>query len=227
MKTNVVLKSTDRELFGVVIRQNTKGSFLSITDLQKAYETARWQHGWKDRRINDILQYNPVQERIYYLLFERDLIKASLPVFMEMVEREGIVKVLKGLGVYKTTGARQNKHTLADPYIWILLAMELNPMIYARVVMWLTDTLVFDRIEAGSEYMPMNKKISQIVEKPNYPLYARLINTKVFGRHISGMRNLASASELRKIADIEKQIINAIDMGWIKNESGLLEFLNK
>lgn len=225
MKTNVVLKSVDRNLFGVTIHQNTKDYSLSITDLQKAYESARWQYGWKDRRINDILQYTPTQERIYYLLKERDIIKTSLPAFIEMTEREGVVKVLKGLGMYKTTGARQNKQTFADPYIWILLAMELNPMIYARVVMWLTDSLVFDRLEAGSEYLPMNAKIKEITQKPNYPLYARLINEKVFGKHVSGMRNLASANELRKIADVEKQIITAIDMNWIKNEKELIKYL--
>jgi hypothetical protein len=41
------------------------------------------------------------------------------------------------------------------------------------------------------------------------------------------MRNLASAKELRKISDIEKQIISAIDMGWIKNEKDILDYLNK
>lgn len=227
MKTNVVLKSTDRKLFDVTIQQNTKDCSLSITDLQKAYEKARFTHGWKDRRINDILQYTPTQERIYYLLLERDLIKTTLPAFMEMVEKEGIVKVLKGLGLYKTSGRGANKATYADPYIWILLAMELNPMIYARVIVWLTDSLVFDRLEAGSEYMPMNAKIKEIVDKPNYPLYAQMINKKVFGKHIAGIRNLASANELRKIADIEKQVITAIEMEWIKEEKDLIKYLNK
>lgn len=225
MKNNRVLKSTDRDLFGVTIMQNTKDSFLSVGDLQKAYEVARWQHGWSDRRINDILQYKPIQERIYYILKERDIIKTGVPAFMEMIEKEGVVKVLKGLGVYKTTGARHTKQTFCDPYVWVLLALELNPMIYAKVIVWLTDTLIFDRIEAGTEYMPMNAKIKSIVDKPNYPQYARLINEKVFGKHISGMRDLASASELRKIADTEKMVIKAIDMEWIKDEKGLIEFL--
>ena len=38
MKTDVILSSTDRELFGITIRQNTKEQFLSVTDLQNAYE---------------------------------------------------------------------------------------------------------------------------------------------------------------------------------------------
>jgi hypothetical protein len=105
--------------------------------------------------------------------------------------------------------------------------MELNPMIYAKVIIWLTDSLIFDRIDAGSEYLPMNAAISKIVKSPNYAEYARLINKKVFGQHISGMRNLASAKELRQISDIEKQIISAIDMEWIKTENDLLKYLKK
>lgn len=227
MKNNVVLKSTDRNLFGITIEQNTKDYFLSVSSLQKAYDVARWQYGWSDRKVADIMQTKEFKERVFYILESKGFIKTNILGFMDMIEKEGIAKVLKGLGVYKTTGARQTKQTYCDPYIWILLALELNPMIYANVVIWLTDTLVFDRIEAGTEYMPMNSKIKEIIPNPNYQIYAKLINKKVFGKHVAGMRNLASANELRQIADVEKQIITAIDMKWIKNEKGLIEFLNK
>jgi hypothetical protein len=225
MKSNVILQSTDRSLFDITIRQNTKEQFLSVTDLQKAFEKARWQFGWSDRRVNDILSGQDVKLRIYYLLKERNIIKAEIPVFMEMIDKEGITKVLKGLGQWKTTGRGENKQVMADPYLWMLLALELNPMIYAKVVVWLADTLIFDRIEAGSEWKPMNSAISGIIKLPNYPLYAKEINKKVFGQHISGMRNLASSKELRKIADIEKMVIKAIENKWIANESQLLEFI--
>lgn len=227
MKNNVVLKSTDRNLFGITIEQNTKDYFLSVSSLQKAYDVARWQYGWSDRKVADIMQTKEFKERVFYILESKGFIKTNILGFMDMIEKEGIAKVLKGLGVYKTTGARQTKQTYCDPYIWILLALELNPMIYANVVIWLTDTLVFDRIESGTEYMPMNSKIKEIIPNPNYQTYAKLINKKVFGKHVAGMRNLASANELRQIADVEKQIITAIDMKWIKNEKGLIEFLNK
>ena len=195
--------------------------------MQKAYDVARWQYGWSDRKVADIMQTKEFKERVFYILESKGFIKTNILGFMDMIEKEGIAKVLKGLGVYKTTGARQTKQTYCDPYIWILLALELNPMIYANVVIWLTDTLVFDRIEAGTEYMPMNSKIKEIIPNPNYQTYAKLINKKVFGKHVAGMRNLASANELRQIADVEKQIITAIDMNWIKNEKDLINFLNK
>lgn len=222
MKTNLILSSTDRNLFGVTIRQSTKEQFFSITDLQRAYEKARWQYGWSDRRVNDILSGITTKERLFYLLKERGLVKAEIVAFMDMVEKEGITKCLKGLGVYKTTGRGENKQVMADPYIWMLLAMELNPMLYAKVVIWLTDSLIFDRIEAGTEYLPMNASIKKIIKEPSYPLYAKTINEKVFGMHQTGMRNIASAKELRKIADIEKFVTQSIEMGFLRNEADII-----
>jgi len=70
--------------------------------------------------------------------------------------------------------------------------------------------------------MPMNAAIKGIVKDPNYPKYAKLINEKVFGQHQTGMRNLASAKELRKIADVEKFVIQAIDMGFLKSENDIV-----
>lgn len=227
MKTNVTLQSSDRNIFGVTIRQNTKEQFLSVTDLQKAYEKARWQYGWSDKRVNDIFSSIDTKQRMYYLLKERDFIKADISVFMEMVEKEGITKVLKGLGLYKTTGRGENKTVMADPYVWILLALELNPMIYAKVIMWITDSLIFDRIEAGSEYLPMNTAIKGNIPNPDYAKYARAINERVFGVHQTGMRNLASAPELRKITAVEQYITNAINQGWIKTEEAVLKAIKE
>lgn len=37
--------SKDRELFGVIIKQDTKTSFMSLTDLQEAYTKKRVEMG--------------------------------------------------------------------------------------------------------------------------------------------------------------------------------------
>ena len=226
MKTNQVLKSSDRDLFGVTIRQNTKDGMLSVTDLQKAYEKARFMHGWSDRTYHTVIDTIDFKERLFYILKERNLINLGIHGFMEMVKEESFIKVAKGLGVWKTTGRGVNKQVVADPYVWVLMAMEMNPMLYAKVVIWLTDTLIFDRIEAGTEFIPMNAAIKKIVKKPNYPEYARLINQKVFGKHIRGIRNLASAKQLKKIADIEKFVTNAIEIGLVDNEKKLINVLS-
>ena len=37
--------SKDRELFGVIIKQDTKTSFMSLTDLQEAYTRKKDRNG--------------------------------------------------------------------------------------------------------------------------------------------------------------------------------------
>jgi hypothetical protein len=223
MKTNVVLESKDRELFGITIKQETKTGFLSVSELQKAYEKARWQYGWSQLDISSLMQSNKMIERLYYLLKDKDIIKTEISVFTEMCKNEGITKVLKGLGVWKTTGKGNTRVVMCDPYIWISIALELNPIIYAKVIGFITDSLIFDRIEAGSEFKPMNTAIKSIIPNPEYPKYAIAINKKVFGTHLSGMRNLATAQELKKITKIEQFVTNAIDMGMIRTDEQILK----
>lgn len=226
MKTNVVIHSSDRNLFGTIIRQNTKdGQSFSVSDLQKAYNHARFQHGWSLKRIDNVMTTKDFQERCYHILNERGVIKTTIHGFMEMIEKEGVVKVLKGLKVWKTGGRGENKSTFCDPYIWVLLAMELNPLIYAKVVIWLTDSLIFNRVLAGSDFAPMNRAIASIVSEPDYPRYAREINLKVFGRHERGIRDTATQDELRLISDVEKFIIQSIEMGMIANETQLIKVI--
>lgn len=227
MKTSVILSSSDRELFGITIKQDTKSQFLSVTDLQKSYEVARWQYGWGERQISTITKGRDFQERLFYILESQGVIKVQICTFIEMLEKEGVTRVLKGLGVWKSTGARGTNNVSCDPYIWVLLAMELNPMIYAKVVIWLTDSLIFNRIEAGTEYLPMNTAIKSIIQNPDYSKFAKEINVKVFGHHQAGMRDLASSKELRKIADIEKFVKNAIEMGIVKTELQVMSIIQK
>lgn len=227
MKTNVVLQSSDRELFGITIRQNTKEQFLSVTDLQKAFERGKWQYGWTGQTINQLMLTDELSKKCYGVLLECDLIKCDMPKFMEMVKSESLITVLKGLGVYKVTGRADNKQVMAHPYIWMSIAIELNYILYGKVIKWLTDTLVFDRIEAGTEYKPMNAAIKSVISYPEYSKYAILINTKVFGLHQTGMRNLACAKELRKIADIEKFITNAINQKWISTDNQIVNCINQ
>jgi hypothetical protein len=225
MKTNVIMTSKDRELFGITIRQETKTGFLSISELQKAYNVAKWEYGWGESDISSLMQSKKMIERVYYILKERKIIETEFSVFTEQSKESGITKVLKNLGIWKTTGRGENRTVMCDPYIWVSIALELNPMIYARVVIWLTDSLIFDRVSAGRDYSPMNDSIKKILPNPEYYKYAIAINERVFGKHYPGMRNDASANELRTITRIEQFIISAISMNMIKNEEDILNII--
>ena len=51
------------------------------------------------------------------------------------------------------------------------------------------------------------------------------MNEKVFGKHMTGIRQLASSEQLKKIASIEKFVVNAIEMKLIKSENDVLNII--
>jgi len=228
MKTNITMRSEeDRNLYGVVIKQETQTGFMSLTDLQEAYTHARVLNGWKDKgHIQDIIKQTENSERLYYLLKERGVINSGFSDFMEMVEKDSITKVLKSCGVYKTTGRGENKRVMCDPYIWVLVAMELNPQIYAKVIMWVTDKLILNRIEAGNFY----KKLSSALErlgKPDYISIAIALNMAVFGEHFTGIRNTKSEKELENLYRLEDKIAFAIDNGFVKTQEEVISLIKR
>lgn len=226
MKSNVVLKSKDRVLFGVTIRQDTKNGFLSVTDLQEAYLRARIEKGWSDKRVADILSNNESAERLFYILQKQGIIKATFPAFMEEVEKSSLIKVLKKYGAYKTSGARENKHTSCNPYIWVLLAMELNPELYATVVMWLGDNLITNRIEAGDKYNDLCRAAAKF-KGVDYAQIGRALNYVVFNEHAKLLRNKATQEELKEIDNLQKSLAFAINMGYIKSFDALMNELRR
>lgn len=226
MKSNVTMVSKDRVLFGVTIRQDTKNQFLSVTDLQEAYLRARVEKGWADRRIERILSTNDSAERIFYILEKQGFIKTQICAFMDDVRKTSLVKVMKKCGAYKTCGARENRNTMCNPYIWILLAMELNPELYATVVMWITDNLIINRIEAGDKYNALCRA-SSMFKDVDYRVIGRALNYIVFNKHEKMLRNSASQEELHEIDDIQKSLAFAINMGYIKSFGSLINEMRK
>lgn len=224
MKTNVTMVSKgNRELFGVVIRQNTKDSMLSLSDLQEAYTRARITNGWKQKgEIQHIINEKENADRIYYILKEQAVINCEYTQFITDVEKNGIVKVLKAYGVYKTTGRGETKATYCNPYIWVLIAMELNPQLYAKVVTWLTDKLICNRIDACDLNNSLRSVISRKIENPDYAAINRALNTKIFGHHETGMRNLASEDELKRLNSLQENIAFCIERGFLKSNEDIV-----
>lgn len=226
MKTNITMVSNDRKLFGVTIRQDTKNQFLSITDLQEAYTRARIEKGWNEKRVENILSNNSSSERIYYILNKQGIIKTGFTAFIDEVNKSSLVKVLKKYGVYKTLGARNNRHVSCNPYIWVLIALELNPEIYATVIMWLTDNLIINRIEAGDRYNDLCRSASKF-DDVDYRIIAKGLNYIVFGVHETMIRNTATQEQLKELDDLQKSLSFAIDMGYIKSFSNLIDEMRK
>jgi hypothetical protein len=227
MKSNIVLNSPSRELFGVNIKQETKTGFLNLSDLQEAYTKARVLNGWSYRgHFQDILSQKENLERIYCLLDELKIINSDFTEFMNRVENATLLKILKEIKVYRTTGKGASKTVWCHPAIWIMIALELNPRLYAKVSIWLSDKLILNRIEAGNFYKGLSRAISKF-ENVDYVKTAKALNYKVFNRHETGIRNLATKEELEKLYRLESNIAFAIDMGYIKTFDECIDVINK
>jgi hypothetical protein len=222
------MKSGDRILLGVTIRQQTKDLFMSVTDLQEAYEKNKLSMGWTGQTTNQLMFTISLVEKCYGVLSESNLTKLSIQEFKQKVAETSLVHVLKDHAVYKTTGKGSNRNTMAHPYIWATIAMELNYMLHGKVVKWFTDELIFNRIEAGDKFKPMNAAICKLIgrhNKPDYPTYAREINIRVFGQHVYGARNSANSKQLKLISEIENTVTKAIEHEWIKTHDDLIKLI--
>ena len=226
------MKSEDRKLFGVIIRQQTKTGFLNVSDLTAAYEAERAKKGWSYRDANDVLKLESNAERIFYILNKRgyiteyqdDLIKPNIFGFMKQVKEQTLTKVLKSFKAYKTTGRGENKTVWTDPYIWMLIAMELHPEIYATTVIWLGDKLLLNRIEAGNMYKGLTKAISNFPDV-DYKELGKALNFIIFNRNETGIRDTATEQQLKELEDLEKYLAILIEMGHVKSFDKLVEEL--
>lgn len=222
------MNTHDRELFGTIIRQQTKTGFLNLSDLQEAYTIARVKNGWSEKRLDHILSRIDNAERIYYVLKEQGIINVSFHTFMEDVENQGVPKTLKKIGVYKTTGARHTKTTWCHDSIWILISLELSPVFYAKTVLWIKDDLIKNRIEAGNFCVALNKSIQKFnPDGSQFIALAKALNHIVFGKHENGIRNTGTKEQLKELWNIEEKMAFAIDMGYIYSFDMLIEELRK
>lgn len=234
--TNIIMKSKDRILFDVVIRQDTKDSFLSLSDLNEAYIRAREINGWSEKHLDDILKTNSNIERIYYIIREQifnqvDKTENSrfyenypdYPSFKKVVDKIGLPKVLKQLHLYRMTGRGENRKVMCNPYIWVLVAMEMNPILYAKVVGWITDGLILRRIEAST----LNKKLADAIknkfQNPEYWKINVALNERVYGEHMRGIRNTSKEQGLISLNGLQEVMAYLINHGIINNQEELLQ----
>jgi hypothetical protein len=233
---NVIMESVDRNLFGVLIKQKTDRCFLSVSDLTDAYTIARIQKGWSHTGVDNITRNKSFVERVYYTVdwqkLENDykIIKPQFSGFIEECQKENITKVLKRYKLWQTTGARETRQTWCDPYIWVLLALELNPEIYGTVVKWLTDKLIFNRIEAGINYKPLTDAVNEKfndVQFYHYINIAKAINKKIFGEHYPNIRNNANEKQLSQLNALEVFLHNLLEADVITNYQETVNWIDK
>lgn len=126
MKTEVIMK---RELFGCDIKQKHKSTFFSSTDLIKAGNKWRNANGMKSFEFNQYKNKDATKEFI-----------------KELEEKFGTV-IISGRG--------RGKDTWVHPYIFLDIALCINPKLKVEVYDWLFDSLLKYRDMSGDSYKIM------------------------------------------------------------------------
>jgi len=127
MITEVVMK---RELLGHEISQKSKSYYLSATDLVRAGNRWRVENGYDLFNMSEWLRQKRVKE------FLKEL---------ENNINENPVNSGKGRG----------KHTWVHPYVFIDMALAINPKLKVTVYKWLYDELLKYRNNSGDSYKKM------------------------------------------------------------------------
>jgi len=126
MKTEVIMK---RELFGSEISQQSQSSFLSATDLVRVGNMFR---------LNNQLP-----------LFDLNIWLQSKGT------KEFIVELERQFGQIKINSKGKNQHTWVHPFLFIDIALAINPQFKVEVYSWIYDSLLKYRNDSGDSYKKM------------------------------------------------------------------------
>lgn len=126
MKTEVIMV---RQLFGCDIKQKSKSEFFSSTDLIKA--------GNKWRILNDLPPFN----------FNQWKNNDSTKEFIKEIEDKFGSAIISGKG--------RGNNTWVHPYLFLDIALAIDPKLKIEVYQWLFDSLLKFRNDSGDSYKKM------------------------------------------------------------------------
>ena len=147
MKTAVIM---ERELYGRVIRQNSKSQMFNGNDLLKVCNESRKMKGLSEKQIGNYMVNESTRELVNTLCIQENI-----------SESEAIA-------------SKRGKYggTWMHPVIMIDFAMWLSPEIKVRILSWVLDGLINARDDSGESFKDAMSSLSRSfpgeADKPNF-----------------------------------------------------------
>ena len=155
-----------RRLFDFEIKQKSKSGYFSLTDLASAGSIYKLKEGGKIFQIHNWLKSKQTQA----------FIKELKETFGERI-------------LYK-----QNKEYWGHPYLFIDMALAINPKLKIEVYTWLKDHLLEQRNLSGDSYRYMSGALYEIIkDRKKFPKLMKQTALKV--REACEVENWESATE--------------------------------
>lgn len=213
MKTNQVMV---RPMGDFEVKQRTKDGMFNAGHL--LYQWNKSVNS-KKRRMSEFLN-SPKTEEFKQTLID-DMILNSRNIEKPVNQ---IVRINKG----KTSklGTKIHDDVWMHPYLFIDFAMWINPKFKLQVIKFVYDQLIKFRHDAGDNYRTLASSAAKL-KGVDYSKLAKALNWIVFGKHTSGIRQLATEEQLKELSEVEQKLSFSIDMGMIKDFDQLIFLMRK
>ena len=205
MKTNVIM---NRSMGGLIVNQRTKDGMFNATSLLEQWNKSKGLLGRKGKRIDDFLKLKSTEEFINAL--NEEILNTDNPRYSE---------------VYKSSRGK-NGGTWMHPYLFIDFAMWINPKFKVQVIKFVYDELIKNRHSAGDNYKLLSASGVKL-DGYSFKDVATAMNYIVFDKKGKNLRQHATQEQLKELSDIQTKLSFAIDMGYIKTYSMLIEDLRE
>ena len=217
MKTNVVMK---RPMGQFEVLQRISDGFFDGNALLNAWKR---EHPTCKETVNDFLAQKKVQ--LFVTEMEEEFGNFTQPQKWVLAETQGFksIKYVKGKN---TSKGRTKDQVWMHPYMFIKLAMWINPKFELQVIKFVYDELIKNRHLAGDNYNVLTAALATMPDI-DYKKVATAIQWIVFNRTGKNLRQQATQEQLSEISDIESKLAYAIDMGFIKSYDELIITMRK
>lgn len=207
MKTNQIMI---RPMGEFKVTQRTKDAFFNATELLKQWNE---KSGMK-KEVTKFLELQSTSELVKVIM-ERENLHTQDSTYVKSKASRG-----------------DNAGTWMHPILFVDFAMWINPKFKYDVIKFVYDEMIKFRNLAGDAYPSMCKAVSSILPdglfKQKVKDLAKSLNIIVYGKHESEMRNkIGDESKIRELYELELQIAQWIDLGFIKDYNSLKSALTK
>lgn len=236
MKSNVVLQSESRKMLGVNVSVMSKDGYVCITEAAKAIDDKRALMGLAPKRISAIMQTSGFRERCYELaskLEETGRVVSFGKNIKDVIDNMSNLNDLRSIKLAYKRGKDKDQKWYINPYLFVMIALEMDPEAYAEVIIWLTDGFIKDRNEAGDAYLKLSSSLARMTKSKGEDFkelikgVARALNYIVFNQHYEGIRNNATKDQLNEIIRLEYFMSMAMDHQLIKTYDDLVNMMRK
>lgn len=221
MKTNQIMI---RPMGEFTVSQRTKDGYFDGGDLLRQWNSVK---GNEQRKMDEFLLAKRTGDFIEALIAEEreNGLGENSPKIDNQVVKKSKVKE-------KGKAGRPKEEVWMHPFLFTKFAMWINPRFEVKVIRFVYDEMIQYRNLAGDAYPAMCRAVCSILPGDIFQKkikdLAKSLNIIVYGKHESEMRNkIGDEDKIRELYELELQIAQWIDLGFIKDYNSLKSTLTK